>query len=156
MRVSFVLGAVGFAALLAGCPAGDDGGGNFYQPGSEVAGCNADSDCSGQGANTECARDGECLPPSKIYAVKVTWTVNGQPANDSTCGDSPDLYLQFDDGNQDDAFGYAPVACNAGIFSVDKLPTAYVQADLGVNGTSRKESSAIDPSTGIAAIDLTP
>jgi hypothetical protein len=125
---------------LAGC--GSDGSGT----------CMTDSQCGGD----VCARDGECLPASEIQSVKVTWTIRGQAASAMTCAASPSFLLQFDGYSYGDSFGYAPVPCMEGQFTMDKLPTRFVQVDVGLdNAGSFLGSKPIDAS-GVVAFDLAP
>jgi hypothetical protein len=128
-------------ALLAcaGCPSGDDGE------------CTVDTDC---GTGNVCTRNTECLPASEARAVRITWTIRGMPPNDVLCGGSPNFYLLFAGTQLNDTFGYAPVPCNAGLFTIDKLPRRFVSVEIGVeNGFS--EVMAFD-AQGNAAFDLTP
>jgi hypothetical protein len=124
--------------VCAGCP-GNDGE------------CHDDSDCRG---GNVCARNTECLPPSEVRSVRITWTIRGLAANEMLCAPTPDFYLMFQGTQFNDEFGFAPVPCKSGVFSIDKLPTRFVSVEIGVeNGFS--EVKAFD-AQGTAAFDLTP
>ena len=125
--------------VCAGCPSNEPGE------------CTTDADC---GADL-CTRNGECHPASEVYAVKVTWTIHGVAASPETCAQTPDFYLQFDASEISDVFGYAPVPCDAGEFSIDKLPTRFTEVELGVDDRFN-ELAPIDPLTGLATFDLSP
>lgn len=128
-------------ALLAcaGCPGGSGGD------------CMVDSDCGG---NAVCARTGECLAASEVWPVRVTWTIRGAPASDAACAPTPSFYVQFAGTGLNDTFGYAPVPCKAGLFTVDKLPRRFVSVEIGVeNGAS--DAQAFD-ANGNASFDLFP
>src|SRR5262249_47345502 len=107
-----------------------------YAPG----GCEKDSDCGGD----VCARDGECLAPSEVMSIHISWTVNGQAPSDAACANGPDWFVDFSDGFSGGGFGFAPVPCKAGVFSVDKLPNRYVDVDLGVDGAQTLGSGTFD------------
>ena len=128
--------------LIAACPSSD----------SSTMQCMTDSDCGGGG--TVCARDGECLAASDVWAVKVSWTIRGSAANATTCASSPDFYLQFDSQIQQDTFGYEPVPCEQGSFLVDKLPKRFVQVEIGEN--NRFLDAQPITSAGSASFDLYP
>ena len=112
MRASLLL------LVLAACPSS-----------STNSSCMVDTDCGG---GEVCTRNMECLAPSDVYSVKVTWTIRGSAANASTCAASPDFYIQFDGPEQRDTFGYEPVPCDPGQFTVDKLPKRFTQAEIGI------------------------
>jgi hypothetical protein len=134
MRAAWVL------LLLAGCPLG---------PGTGTGECAVDSDC---GSNV-CGRDGFCYPAADVRTVRVTWTVNGMPANAATCT-SPDLqiaFLGFDAGET--PLGFAPVPCALGQFVIDKLPRSYSQVELGREGSGFPDARSIG-TTNIVAFDL--
>ena len=124
--------------LLAGCPS------------SSHSECTADSDCG-----TEvCALDGECLDAADVRSVKLTWTIRGSAASAATCAQSPNFYVQFDSNDVNDSFGFTPVPCDQGQFTVDKLPRRYVQAEMGVDNTFL-DAQPID-AMGRATFDLFP
>lgn len=126
-------------ALLAGC------GSSSTHPQ-----CTTDADCG-----TEvCARDGECLPAAEIRLVKLTWTIRGSAASPTACAQSPDFYVQFDSIDVNDSFGYEPVPCDQGQFTVDKLPKRYVQAEIGIDNRFL-DAQPID-AMGQATFDLFP
>lgn len=126
--------------LLTACPSD-----------SSTSQCMTDSNCSG---GTVCARDGECLASSDVWAVKVSWTIRGSAASTTTCAQSPDFYLQFDSQIQQDTFGYEPVPCEQGSFLVDKLPKRFVQVEIGEN--NRFLDAAPITAAGSASFDLYP
>ncbi len=130
--------AILLLVVLAGCPSS---GGRTM--------CNVDSDCGGE----VCARDGECLPASQIYSVKTSWTIRGQMANATTCSATPDFYLQFDGYDSYDVFGYEPVPCMAGQFTIDKLPTRFTVVEIGVDQRFIDSATIVD---GAAMMDLNP
>jgi hypothetical protein len=125
--------------LLAGCP---------DTTGSD---CQVDGDCGG---NNVCARNGECISPSDARGVRVTWTLRGMAASATTCARTPNFYVMFSSPARSDTYGYEPVPCAAGLFSVDKLPKRFNAVELGVSG-GYSEVAAFD-SQGNAAFDLAP
>jgi hypothetical protein len=125
--------------VCAGCPSSSDGQ------------CSVDSDCGG---NSVCARDSECLPASEVRPIRVTWTIRGQPANETVCAATPSFYLMFAGSLANDYFGYEPVPCKAGVFNVDKMPRRFTSVEIGVDhGFS--DVKAFD-ANGNAAFDLYP
>lgn len=120
-------------------------------PGGGTDECTLDSDCGGTAV---CARSSECLPASEVRAVRITWTIRGMPASDSTCARSPNFYISFAGATLSDTFGYAPVPCKAGLFTVDKLPRRFVSAEIGVTNGFH-DAKAFD-ANGNAAFDLFP
>jgi hypothetical protein len=125
--------------LLAGCPRRYDGD------------CMEDTDCGG---GAVCARNAECLPASEIRAVRVTWTIRGMDANATTCAPTPNFYLLFASTQVNDTFGYEPVPCAAGLFTVDKLPLRFISVEIGIEDWFQ-ESKAFD-AQGNVAFDLAP
>lgn len=116
--------------------------------GDPVYGCRQNSECGTQ----VCARDGECYPAASIRAVVTTWTVGGEVASVASCTGHPDLFIHFATTNGA-SFGYAPVPCRNGKFTIDKLPTSYTRVELGIVGSSFGSSAPIT-SAGAAMIDL--
>jgi hypothetical protein len=112
--------------------------------------CTQDSQCGGN----VCARDGECLPADQVWQVKLSWTIGGAPASPTTCASSPDFYIDFYDADPRDSFGFEPVPCQQGQFTVDKLPIRFDAAELGVTGGVSK--TAIIQPNGTATFDLAP
>ena len=130
---------VAILALLAGCPA------------QGTPQCTVDTDCGGNGE--VCARDGECLPADEVQMVKVSWTIGGAAADATTCAPFPSFYLEFDGSMFEDTFGYEPVPCVQGQFTIDKLPTRFVQVDIGVQG-QWTDTTQIE--SGAASFDIAP
>jgi hypothetical protein len=156
--------AVAISLLLAGsfgCAAQPDsrhgqnvGPGN---PGSDSYGCQDDADCAYPGAEGPiCARDGECLRADEVRVGHVEWTVSGQPASAAACAAAPDLELLFLAGGVNE-FGYSPVPCAEGEFTVDKLPVAeYYGASTGVTIERAGDyESGVDDGYGYAVFDVT-
>ena len=120
-------------------------------PGGGIYGCTADTDCTG---GTICARTFTCLQPSDVQAIHVVWTVQGAAATQTSCSTSPDLEIEFS-GNYADPWGYAPVPCMEGKFTIDKMPIEYTYANLGRESDITTGGGArIDPTTLTATIDL--
>jgi hypothetical protein len=119
--------------------------------GNEGFGCHQDSDC---GAYAVCARDGECLSPSIVRTIHVSWTVSSQPASADTCATAPHLDLTFIDPNGDQ-FGFSPVPCAEGKFTVDKMPSSYGTVEMSRTGdyAGSLASGSFD-TDGTAALDL--
>ena len=124
--------------VLAGCPPLDGE-------------CQVDDDCSG---SRVCARNSECLPSSDVRVTRTSWTIRGQAASASTCASTPDLYILFGAFDPNDTYGYEPVPCAAGVFTVDKLPKRYTSVELGISG--RFSDQAVFDSQGHAVVDLMP
>jgi hypothetical protein len=160
MRIALLL-----AVALAGCvqpqdpgPGGGGGGGGYYPPPDPPPGppgtgygCTADSQC---GTGYVCARTYECLMPSQVRTIHAIWTMQGVMANQTSCANAPDLEIDFS-GSGADPWGYAPVPCVEGKFTIDKMPTRYSYILLGREGDATGGDGAqIDATTGNAMIDL--
>ncbi|MBK9032776.1 MAG: hypothetical protein IPL61_16155 [Myxococcales bacterium] len=114
--------------------------------------CARDSDCAG----AVCTRVGECA--TEAYALRVTWTIAGQPASASSCTGIGELELTVIDPSVGTAHTVAPVPCGPGSFFYDKLPLGYTvvrmvtfAADGGRLGFV--EGTAVG-SSGVVALDL--
>jgi hypothetical protein len=115
--------------------------------------CEVNGDCGG---GTVCARNGECLPASSVRAVRTSWTILGQPASSTSCASTPTFYLMFYGFDPGDAFGYSPVPCEAGLFTIDKLPTRFLSVEIGVMGNARITMEKPIDANGNVVFDLTP
>jgi len=114
--------------------------------------CEVDSDCG----NLICARPGECLPANKVRDVTLVWTIDGAAAGAQSCVPIPNLMVRFDGFDFNDELSFVPVPCDQGRFHVDKLPTRFVSAQLGIDGRGYVNAARIDDDTGMAAFDLVP
>jgi hypothetical protein len=125
--------------VLTGCP--QQGGGA----------CDEDVECD---SGLVCARgDHFCVTPDEVRFVRAEWTINGQPASVATCGGNLELFIQFQSSVQEDNFGFSPVPCETGTFTVDKLPIRYRSVELGVEGSGQSDRSSFD-ADGTALLDL--
>lgn len=120
MRYALLLTILGLGGL-AGCPRQGTGGE-----------CMLDSDCGSE----VCARDGECMSPTAVQSIRVTWTLSGRPASTVTCTGHEDLFVHFEGPNPGETIGFAPVPCFTGQFSIDKLPKTYDSVEVGAEGGS--------------------
>ena len=129
-----------------GWGSGPGGGG-----GSTGFGCHADTEC---GTGAVCARDGECLAADQVRIIHVSWTVQGQVASTATCSAGPMLALSFSD-SAGLVFGFEPVPCAEGRFTVDKMPISYdtVSLQRQYELDSGRVSDVFD-ATGNATLDL--
>lgn len=100
-----------------------------------------------------CARDGQCWPPSLVRVVHARWTIVGAPASIDTCVDHPDLHIAFSDHSGNNRFGFAPVPCRIGLFTVDVLPEVYSRVELGIHGQDPSAGAVFDEA-GDALLDL--
>ena len=127
----------------------DDGG--YYDPPTGY-GCHQDTEC---GTGYVCARDGECMTPASVRIIHVTWTLKGQVASADTCKTAPPLELAFTDLSGAGQFGFAPVPCMEGKFTVDKMPIVYTGVQMGpeYNYGAGGASGSFD-ATGTVALDL--
>jgi hypothetical protein len=153
-----VIPALGLVACVK--PPDSGGGGSGYYPPPDPGpggpggsyGCTSDSEC---GANNVCARTAECLPASAVYAVHVLWTINGQQASAASCASVSGLEVDFS-SNDGGSWGYAPVPCMEGKFTVDKMPTSFNFADVSRQDDANVAAGgAIDRATGNVTVDLT-
>lgn len=141
-----LLGSMGWGCMDSQPP--DQGGWTLPpDPGPTGEYCETDSQCGTQ----VCARDGSCQDPSNLYTVHVTWTISGQPASATSCTNAGDLQIEFDGY---ETFGFAPVPCAEGKFSVDKLPLQYTRVDLSRENGNDAGASGDIPMTGTVALDL--
>ncbi len=145
--------------FIAGCvqtysdpgPGPDPGGGWTGPSGGPIYGCTKDADCDAK----VCARDGSCYLATNIRAVHVTWTVHGDVASATSCAGSRYLQIRFSgSGAAGGSISYAPVPCANGKYTMDKLPIAYTQVELGLEGGETGTTATIDRTTGDAVIDL--
>lgn len=153
--------------LLGGClttvtqpPGGDDYGGGYGgggwgsgeggTGGTTGYGCHADADC---GSSYVCARDGECLTKDSVRIIHVVWTLDHEPASQASCASAPaPLELSFSDQFGGSTFGFAPVPCVEGKFTIDKMPDLYTDVAFGPQyGTA--VTGTFD-ATGTATLDL--
>lgn len=150
------------ALCLVGClpPSNDDdwdypGGGGTWgsgwggRDGRAGWGCETDNDCG----SAVCTRTGECLSASQVRVVRAIWTVDGAAASDASCRSAPDLAITFYSSSQE-LFGYQPVPCDAGKFTVDKMPTRFTSVGLArVDDYSGGDHGDFD-AMGTATLDL--
>jgi hypothetical protein len=129
-------GLAGIAVLLlmgsAGCP-GDKA-------------CEVDDDCGGD----VCARSHECLPASQVRRVQVRWTIRGAEASAATCEAVEPLTIQFV-ATREDSLKYEPLACAAGLFTIDKMPSR--MRTVEIDGPRASAASGI-PADGQVLMDL--
>jgi hypothetical protein len=111
--------------------------------------CTLDTQCQ---SGEVCARDEQCSPASQVRALKITWTIRGAPASATTCASSPSFSLWFDSPGL--SFGFEPVPCMEGQFTIDKLPLDYDQVSLQL-GRRTLAVGAIDAS-GVVHFDVAP
>jgi hypothetical protein len=147
------------AIVLAGCMFGcmwssssdgdDDDGPRPSRPTTGQA-CRSDNACS---SGELCARTGTCLPVSQIRAVHVLWTIGGAQPDAASCTPAPDFDIGFRNSEGEGRLGYAPVPCELGKFTVDKLPTSFTLVRLTHKG--KTETANVDAQTGDAVFDLT-
>lgn len=121
---------------------GGDGGSTSY-------GCQSDSECGG----LVCTRSGECLPASSVRLVRTVWTIDGAPATDATCAPVPKLSITFST-SAGEQFGYTPVPCVAGKFTVDKFPTRFTTVQLTRAYDYSGGGYGTFDATGTATLDL--
>ena len=115
----------------------------------DTSGCHADGDC---GAGQVCARDFTCESPADVATIHVNWTLKGDPASAQRCAATPSFDLRFDSSG--DYFGFSPVPCDQGRFTIDKLPRWYTQVEISLGEGLRGTAGSIDFVTGIAGVDL--
>ena len=151
MRVAALL-------LVAACAPAYSSGDDYYggytpDPGRAPSGnlCESDAAC---GTGNVCARDGACVAAEDVVVAHVAWTLSGAPANAQTCANLLDLDIQFVDQADDYWFGFSPVPCVEGKFTIDKLPKWYTQVGLGPIGDRTGASGFLDGTTGVVSIDL--
>jgi hypothetical protein len=139
MRLAALIGLLG-SPLLTACGAGDE--------------CRATGDSNDCPGDQVCARSSECLPADQIRQVSINWTVRGQAASATTCAPAMSLYLLFYSDAPGDSFGYSPVPCVAGLFTIDKLPTRFIGVEIGKDG-GFNTSKPIN-AQGLVTFDLMP
>jgi len=107
------------------------------------------------GGGQVCARNGQCYAPAVVHAVSVSWTVGGAPADTTVCNPAWHLEITFrgPDTTPFSDLSFAPVPCEEGRFTIDKLPLSYTTVTLG-DARSGWRTARIDPATGAATIDL--
>lgn len=105
--------------------------------------CQRDFDCNG---GSVCANTRECAAASDVHRVAVRWSVRGNPAGVDTCAGIANLELDIFDDVSGATSGYAPVPCQLGMFTFDKLPLAFNRVTLtayAVSGGSESFTATI-------------
>jgi hypothetical protein len=152
------------ALLLSACiieppNSGDDypsGGGGGWGSGGGGSGGNAGFGCQSDaacGTGNVCARNGECTIAANVRIVHATWTMQAEQASDATCTTAKYLDITFSTSSGD-SFGFAPVPCNAGKYTIDKMPTRYTMVTLARSGDYYGGASGVFDATGNAALNL--
>jgi hypothetical protein len=133
-------------------PPDNSGWGSGYGGGGGTTdyGCHQDADC---GSNLVCARDGECLASTAVRIIHVNWTLKGLPASETTCVHAPSLAITFGD-TVGDLFGFAPVPCKAGRYTIDKMPTRFDHVELSRQGEYSGGDDGPFDATGNVTLDL--
>jgi hypothetical protein len=101
-----------------------------------------------------CARNSECLPADQVRAVHVMWTVSGRPASPTSCSAAPDLQIMLNSFDGPGGVSWAPVPCEIGKFSIDRLPISFDRVWLGRESGAGRQQGTLDPATGEATLDL--
>lgn len=128
----------GLLVSFAGCPRPSDGD------------CNEDVECDD---GLVCARgDHLCVTPGEVRMTRTTWTIGGDPPDLGNCQGFT-LYIQFLSTLDQDDFGFSPVPCETGVFTVDKLPNRYRSVEVGVEGGGEFDSASFD-GEGNATLNL--
>jgi hypothetical protein len=131
----------------------DSGFGSGWGGGSGVPpttyGCQSDAECPGM----VCARTRECLSASLVHAVHTTWTLDGAAASTTSCSAVPKLAITFS-SSAGEQWGYAPVPCNAGKFTIDKFPTRFGNVQLARESDYSGGAYGTFDTTGNATLDL--
>jgi hypothetical protein len=155
---------VALALLVGGCIISESGDTDYYPPpdngggwgsgwggggGTSGYGCLNDAACP---SGFACARDGNCVSPSQLRVVHVNWTLRDRPASEMTCAASVNLAITFTDTMLAE-FGFAPVPCKAGRYTVDKMPLRYTSVTLARSGDSYGAGGTFD-SAGDAFLNL--
>ena len=114
--------------------------------------CARDSDCPG----AVCTRVGECA--TQAYALRVTWTLDGEAASTLSCAAVSELELSVIDPSTGTSHTVRPVPCAPGSFFFDKLPLGYTDVQLvsfGLSGERQSFASGTAVgSGGVVAVDL--
>lgn len=93
--------------------------------------CHTDPECDD---GEVCARDGMCTSAAGVRSLTTTWTIQGAPADATTCAPHPEFFISFIGYDYGDQLGYAPVPCALGRFFIDKLPRRFRAVELGIEG----------------------
>jgi hypothetical protein len=122
---------------------GGSGGGGGY-------GCHSDDAC---GTGYVCARNGECASASAVRIVHTLWTVKDQLASDATCTAARSLDITFE-SQSGEMFGFAPVPCDAGKYTIDKMPMRFTRVTLARAGDYNGGDTGTFDAEGNASLDL--
>jgi hypothetical protein len=164
MRVALLaftsLASLGLAGCFIDSSSGDDG--YYYddsdsgwgsgwggEGGTTSFGCETDAECPGQ----VCARTRECLPTSQVRAVHTLWTLDDAAASTTSCSTAPKLAITFS-SSAGEQWGYAPVPCDAGKFTIDKFPTRFGNVQLARESDYSGGAYGTFDASGNASLDL--
>ena len=109
--------------------------------------CELDSECD---SGEVCARSAECLPESRVRKVQVRWTIEGEAPVEANCARVGPLEIKFM-STRDDLINYTPLACEAGLFTLDKMPSRMTLVEI--DGPSVLGRAGI-PADGQVQMDL--
>jgi hypothetical protein len=132
---------------------GDTGWGSGWggSGGTTGYGCQSDAAC---GSGYVCARNGECTTAANVRFAHATWTMHDLVATDATCTSAPKLDITFQTSSGGETFGFSPVPCSAGKYTIDKLPTRFTIVTLARAGDYYGGASATIDAQGNAAVNL--
>ena len=94
-----------------------------------------------------------CTTSTTVRVVHVNWTVNDATATVASCTHAPDLAITFADA-QGYQFGFAPVPCKAGRYTIDKMPSHYTRVTLSRSGDYNGGANGQFDTTGNVSLDL--
>ena len=94
--------------------------------------CDQDVECSG---GEVCARTHECVTPSQVRELRVTWTVTGTADVATACPTAglDSLTISYTSPDHP-SLTFAPVMCTLGLYRIDKLPVWFERVELSGYG----------------------
>jgi hypothetical protein len=162
MRLALLVASLGLSGCFIDTSSSDDGyyyeddstgwgsgwGGESGSGGPDY-GCETDAQCPGQ----VCARTRECLNASQVRAVHTLWTIDSAAASTTSCSTAPKLAITFS-SSSGEQWGYAPVPCTAGKFTIDKFPIRFGNVQLSRETEYSGGAYGTFDTSGNATLDL--
>jgi hypothetical protein len=115
--------------------------------------CKVDGDCKGNVGGLVCDQASFCTDSATLQTVRARWTLKGLTPGGASCSAYSRLVVEFKSPDGATDFGFDPVPCPAGMFTINKVPSqitkARVIAYLNAGGTSMADGF-IDPSGNVS------